>query len=333
MNPLAALDRWYLAPAPALRLATLRVLVGLYGVVWLAGAALPFIAPAFFAPDRFAPVGPVALLDGPLEPMLAVTLWALALLLSPAFMLGWRFRITAPVFAALLVWVTAYRSSWGMIFHTENLLVMHVLVLTFAPAHHGWSLDAGAGRAPRDAPANARYGWAIRVMCVITVAAYVLAGVAKLRAMGWAWADGEVLQSQIAFDNLRKIALGDSHSPLGAWIVQFPALFPPLAWATLVLELGAPLALLGRQAAKAWVLTIWSFHVGVLATMWILFAYPLSGIGFASFFAAERLWETGAARRLPSWARPAPHGVASGFIQRSPGNRAKSASAEHRRRP
>ena len=39
------------------------------------------------------------------------------------------YRVTAPLAALGMLWVTAYRNSWGMVFHTENLLVIHLAVL------------------------------------------------------------------------------------------------------------------------------------------------------------------------------------------------------------
>jgi hypothetical protein len=54
-------------------------------------------------------------------------------------------------------------------------------------------------------------------------------------------------------------------------------------------ELGAPVALLGRRIAAAWAALAWSFHLGVLALMAIAFPYPLLGVAFLPFFRAERL--------------------------------------------
>jgi len=117
----------------------------------------------------------------------------------------------------------------------------------------------------------------------------VLAGVAKLRLTSGGWADGAILRSQVAYDNVRKIELGSVHSPLGAAIVAYAWPFRALSWATLLLELGAPLALFGTRLALVWTLGVWSFHVGVVALMAIGFPYQLSFIAYASFFAVERL--------------------------------------------
>jgi hypothetical protein len=49
-----------------------------------------------------------------------------------------------------------------------------------------------------------------------------------------------------------------------------------------IVELGAPLALLGRRLAYAWIALAWCFHAAVFAVMVVLFPYPLVGIAFAS---------------------------------------------------
>jgi hypothetical protein len=57
---------------------------------------------------------------------------------------------------------------------------------------------------------------------------------------------------------------------------------------TVVVELGAPVALVNRRWATGWTIAAWTFHVGIVALMWISFAYPLSLIAFAPFFRCER---------------------------------------------
>ena len=77
-------------------------------------------------------------------------------------------------------------------------------------------------------------------------------------------------------------------SDIGVSMVRHPALFAPLAVLTLFIELGAPLALAHRRVALAWTLGAWAFHIGVLVTMGITFAYPLSFVPFLAFFRLER---------------------------------------------
>lgn len=288
------LQRWYFAPAPAKRLATLRIGLGLYALVNLIARFGGLTAVANFPASQFAPTGPVDWLAEPLPyaAVLAVTVGAI--LAGFAFVLGWRFRVTGPLFAALFLWVMAYRNSWGMVFHTENLMVLHIAVLGLSPgAADVWAVDAGDGAAPND---DASFGWPIRLLCIVTVLSYTIAAYTKLHASGLSWITSDTLRGLVAHDNLRKIELGDLHSPIGTALVRVRWLFPPLAAGAMAIELLAPLALLGPRIGKCWCAAAWSFHAGVLAVMAILFHYPLSGFGFASFFAVERVGEWVAVR-------------------------------------
>jgi hypothetical protein len=286
--------------APARRLAVARILVGLYASVFVAIRSVHWLDVARLPERRFDPVGVLGALTGPPTPTVIGFLSAATLLAAVAFTLGWRFRLVAPVFAALLLVLTTHGNSWGQILHTENLLVLHVIILAFSPADAAYALGRDG---PVDETPHHDYGWALRIMTLVVVIAYVIAGLAKLRNGGFDWLTGDVLRNQVAHDNLRKILLGDVHSPIGAWLVQFGWLFPPMAIGSVLVELGAPAALLGGRWKAAWAGAAWTFHIGVLALMAILFPYPISGIAFVSMLPVERL-----ADRVAGWraARGAP---------------------------
>jgi hypothetical protein len=285
--------------APAERLAALRILAGAFAGIYVLARLPGFLSPLAQNARSFAPVGAAHLLSAPMPAWALYALLALTLASSVSFVLGWRFRATGPLFAASLLLLTSYRNSFGMIFHTENLFVLHVAVLAFTDSAAAWSFDARQ-RAEPPLP-DRRFGWAIVLLSTVTVVGYLLAGVAKLRVTGASWAVGEVLRNHIAHDNLRKLLLGDGYSPIGGWLLRFPWLFPPFAAVSLALELFAPLALLGRRIGKAFAYAAFSFHLGVLLLMWILFPYPLSTIAFLSFFEPERglLWLRSRVARAP----------------------------------
>lgn len=298
MKALAAFDRYWFAAMPPERLAALRVIVGAFAWIYLVVRGAHLTGYAQFHARNFAPVGVTSWLTDPLSPALVYAIYALTLLVGLGFVAGARYRLSGPLFAAGFLWVTTYRNSWGMIFHTDNLVALHLGALALAPAAEAWSYDARGCEPP---PPHGRFGWAVRSLCCITVASYVLAGIAKLRNAGWVWSDGNILREHVAYDALRKIELGSFHSPVGAWLVEYAWPFQILGVLTLVLELGAPLALLDRRIRTAWVLGIWGFHLGVIALMAITFAYPVSGAAFASFFAVERLGTHPRTRRLARW--------------------------------
>lgn len=286
LSLLTRFDRYWYGPAPAERLAWLRILLGGYALGYLLSRFGALTNVVRFHAVEFVPVGPTTLIGAPLQAPWVFLGVALAIALGTAFFLGFRFRFTGPAFALALLWVTAYRNSWGMKFHVENLMTLHVILLAGSRAADDLSLDAR-----RTSPAiedHGRYGWVMRALCVVTVITYALAGIAKLKLAGGAWLHGDFLRAEMAHDNLRKLELGSTYSPLGAWLVAFSWPFGALAWLTLVLELGAPLALLGGRVALAWAALAWSFHLGVAALMVIIFPYQLFGFAFLPLFAVER---------------------------------------------
>lgn len=280
--------RRFLEPAPPEKLAALRILVVLFGLVYLV-VRLPHLMDlarlADSVPDRFAPVGPLMLLDGPPSRALVQVVLAATLASGVAGLVGWRWRITGPVFAAGVLCLLSFSSSWGQIFHTENLLVIHLAILAFSPAADVWALDAQR-TPPSAAP---RYGWPAQLMVLAVVVAYLLAGWAKIRASGIAWAEGDVLANLVAHDALRKDLVGSSSSPFAALVLEWRWLFTPMAVGSLLVELGAPVALLGGRWRAGWALAAVVFHLGVVMIMGILFPYQLLGVAFAAFITIEKI--------------------------------------------
>lgn len=285
MTAVEWVDRWWMAPGPARLLGLFRVLVGGFGTVYLVVRWPNLVSSTGFEARQFEPVGVVSILEQPVGDWLLYALVVGAIGAGVAFTLGWRFGVSGPVFAVLLLVVLTYRNSWGQVFHTENLLVLHALVLGLSRSADGLSLDARGGTA--DVRGEA-YGWPLRLCGVVTVLAYVIAGMAKLDEAGLGWVTSDALRNQVAYDNLRKELLGDYHAPLGAWLVGHGWVFKPLAMGTLVVELGAPLALLGRRLAIGWAVSAWLFHVGIVATMAILFPYQLLGVAFVPLILGAR---------------------------------------------
>jgi len=277
------IGRWWFADAPAERLAAIRIIVGMFGLVWVLIRLRESHAVAQLPVIHFKPTGVVRLLSAPLDPDIQLVISIATAVLMALFVVGYRFRVLAPVAAVALLWTLTYRNSWGMIFHTENLLVLHVMALSVAPAADAYAI----ARAP-DRPASSGYGWAIKLLIALTALTYVLAGIAKLRIAGMDWIDGEQLRNQIAVDNLRKALFGDSIAPLATQFLEHPSGFTVFSVMTLVLEFGAPITLVGPRLAKYWALAAWGFHLGVVFLMNIWFLYPLLWVAFVPMLPAER---------------------------------------------
>jgi len=292
------IDGWWLRPAPALRPAIVRILVGAYCMVLVGARSVQDIAIVEMAPSRFDPVGIVGVLSRPIDSGLAIAAIVATAALSIAFTVGYRYRFTGPAFALLLLWVTTYRNSWGHVAHGDNLAVLHVLAISIAPAADALSLDARAGRT-RSTGWSAGYGWPLRLMALTTVLTYLLAGWAKIRYGGEAWLGGEAVRLQIAYDALRKARLGGTQSGLAALLLPHAWVFAPAGLGTIIVECGAPLALLNRKLRVAWTLSMWLLHVGIAGIMAISFTYPLSLVAFSPLYRVERI----AARIRRRWRR------------------------------
>lgn len=275
---------WWFAPAPAERLAALRIAIGAYALVYVLIRGPELIAIAQLHRGSFDAIGVTRILSSPLPPGLAITIVAVTVVLLVLFTLGIAYRYVAPACALALLWTLTYRNAWGQPFHTENLVVLHVIALACAPAADAWTLGTPRTGAPTD------YGWAIKLLAALTAATYVIAGIAKLRLAGMAWLDGEQLRNQIAVDNARKVLFGALPSRLAVPLLGHPGWFTGFSIATLVVELGAPLALFDRRIARIWALIAWLFHVGVLALMHIVFPYPLVGVAFLPLLEPERMF-------------------------------------------
>ena len=285
MTAMKRFDAWWLAPAPALRPAILRVLVGLYCLGLFAGRGLEYIGATRLPADRFSPVGIVAILPAPVPSALGIGLVIATALLAVAFTVGFRYRVCGPAFALLLLWVTSYHNSWGHIGHGDNLVVLHVLILAATPAADTLAVDARRGSSTW----SPRYGWPVRLMAVTTVLTYALAGWAKLRYGGIDWLDGDVVRLQVAYDTLRKARFGAPPTGPTLAALEHPWVFAPVAALTVCLELFAPLALLRPRLATPWAIGMWLLHLGIAVLMRIAFTYPLVLIAFAPLFRVERL--------------------------------------------
>ena len=303
------LDAWWFAEGSPERLAALRLIIGGTAVTFLALRFRQYTGIAGTSADLFDPVGPVALLASPIPPWAFEAVLTVTLLAGVAFVLGWRFAWTGPLFGFLFLLVVSYRNSWSMIYHVDNLLVLHVLILGLTRSANTLSLDALGGRSIFDAwdrfvaeegsagrsESDRRgwhweYGYPIRLLCAVTIAIYVLSAIAKLSGpAGLNWALGESLRNQIGFDALRKELLEGGAQPLAFFVFNNLTLGAAIGISAIVLELGAIVALIGERTGRVWVAAAYAMHWGIYAVMGIFFWYQMTGLAFAPFLVSEGL--------------------------------------------
>lgn len=282
----------------------LRILVGAFTLAYLV-IRLPVFLQLTEREQGFDGVGLATLLRGPAPDAVVVGAIALALVSGAAATLGWRHRVTGPVFALAVLALGSYRGSWGQLLHFENIFALHLLIVGLAPAADAWSLDArrrtarghASGREP------AAYGWPIALAGLVVVVTYVITGIAKLRYGGFDWIFGDTLRNHVAYAAARLDLLGGTPSPFARWVVGLPAVWPVAAAFAVAVELAAPVAFVGGRIRTAWVVAAWVLHVAILLLMLIAFPYPLFLVAFAPFYRIERLWT-----ERPAWLRARPSG-------------------------
>ena len=303
------LDGWWFAEGSATRLAALRLIVGLTAVLFLAVRLRQYVSVAGTSADLFDPVGPIVLLSRPIPSAAFEAVMIVTLIVGVGFVLGWRFAWTGPLFALLLLFVVSYRNSWSMIYHVDNVLVLHVLVLALTRSADALSLDAlgrrsifgawdrfvaGAGEPASSGPDRRgwqwEYGYAVRLLYAVTVAVYVLSAIAKLAGpLGLNWALGESLRNQVGFDALRKELLEGGAQPLAYIVFNNVQLAAAIGISAIVLELGSVVALYDERVGRLWAVAAYGMHWGIYAVMGIAFWYQLSGLAFAPFLVSEGL--------------------------------------------
>jgi hypothetical protein len=276
--------RWF-APVPQRRYDLVRMVTFGYAAGWLL-LRFPYIHDVARLPSaRFEPVGVLAPLDSPPARGFVLLVWGVATSACVLATIGRFVRAAAPLGAAGVLLIATLTSSFGQVFHTEHLLVIHVGVLGVA--------------AIVERPSSEPSGWPLNLMMAAVVVTYVEAGIAKLRWSGAGWVSGDVLRNWVAVDNLRKWQVDDLYSPIGGWMAGVGWVWFPIALITLIVELGAPIALLPNRLRYGWIAAAWGFHVGIFALMAITFPYQLVGVAYAAFLPLEA-WERAALEHRPT---------------------------------
>lgn len=304
---------------PAERLAAFRVVLGVFVSSYLVLRSPVFFELGSRSADRFEPIGVFRLIDRPLVGWVNSAMVISGIALAVAAAAGWRFKVVGPLFAIVLLVLSSHRSSWGQLLHFEHLMVLHAFVVGLSPAADAWSLDARRrSRAGRTVDADAggdRYGFPLLVASVVVVTTYVIAGIAKLRYGGTGWVAGDTLRNHVAYSASRLELLGGWASPAAALVIDAGWLLVPMAAVSVLIELVAPVALLGGRWRNGWVIAAWLMHAGIYALMLVGFPSPLFLVAFAPLFALERWW-----RRLVVARADLPFGRWS--VRRGPADRA-----------
>jgi len=176
--------------------------------------------------------------------------------------LGWRERATFAVAWASLLVLDGCWASRGKVQHNLIPLLLVGAVLACAPTRLRWTDERRA----------AAYGWPVRTSIVVVTGIYFLTGFQKVVSSGPAW---------VLSDNLRNVMYSAAllgHAPtntVSLSIADRPWLAHLVALVTIVIELGAVVALVRPRARVAYVMAVAVLPLGVYVThglnysMWV----------------------------------------------------------------
>ena len=272
--------------AKPVRPAVIRVGVGAYSAVHNLSRRKMFRDLHRQDESRFKPVGMVKVLKKPLPPKVADAIFDVAQVVNVATTAGIAHKVTGPLNAALQLWVYSYRNSWGMIFHSDNGMIMHQAVLGLSPSADALSVDSLIRERTLSPDRFSRvYGGIPFAMNIAPTAVYFLSGVAKVRSpMGWKWAGGRALREQVAADAIRKEVFGAKAPETAEHVWKAGDKVGVLAAGALAIELGAPIALLHPKLGRAFSLAALSMHWGIYLVMGIKFRYYMTGVGYLPYW-------------------------------------------------
>lgn len=284
MSPLSAIDRRLLALVPAARVHRLRTALAL--VIGARLVLTDYRVVADLPADLFSPPWFLAWLGAPPQATVvgAVQLVGLA---AVAAVVAVRGRSAAPFAAVWVVLVVlgGLQTSAGKVMHNDVLLV-----LAAAPFAVPTLMVDGTGRFVA--------GWQHRTAMALVALGYLLAGLAKLRHSGLAWAFS---------DNLRWVLYSGARSSrsLLPGVARFVAdqlwLTIVVAAATLVTEILFPLGLVWARARVVVVAAAVALHVGV---------FLLLGLDYSTWMAVVVVlflpWQPWLERRLDATTAYAP---------------------------
>lgn len=238
---------WFREESPV-SLALLRiVLFGLLFFYYLPADYRPLGDPSL-APF-WRPVFPLLLI--PLPTVSSETLalmqvaWKLSLLLACIGLMTRLATLSAFLIGSYLI---AIAQSYAVMSHVDAAIPLVLGVMAAARCNHALALDRRVFRRPA-MPPSGDYRWPLQATRLITVFVLFNGGVSKLRHSGLEWAFSENL-SIVMLQNQHYYT---PHPPLTTWGVDLAPIVwftQMLAFGTLLIELGMPLALVSDLARR-----------------------------------------------------------------------------------
>lgn len=268
---MSLVQRWqafWFPAVPVRRLAVFRIVMTTYALfdIWLVSG---FISRYSRVDDEFYKALAILQPFPRLGPALTSAVYAVLVVSLALALVGCFTRTALWIAAPLYLWWWGTYYSFGAVHHGRITAVAALFVLAVAPSGGAYSVDSWRARrraASLGAPASAAgrdelAGWALRVMMVLVVGAYLLAAYSKLRVTGPGWVKGGALEAVMIKNG----------TPAAMLLVRHLWLVYAMAALTLVLEGTAWLLFFRGRIRDVYVLAAVLFHIGTLLVLNISF--------------------------------------------------------------
>ncbi len=164
------------------------------------------------------------------------------------------------------LYVVGLGQNFGKVAHPEHVSLLLLGVLACSRAGDALSLDAWWRRRRGLAPAPAQsgeYRWPLRCAWLVMVLMFLGAGISKLRFGGLEWIFSDSFSNLLIVHHYRKPDLPG----IGLWLAERRGLAQAAAFASVALELLAPLALLHRRLRLLLVPGLFLMQLGIALLM------------------------------------------------------------------
>lgn len=281
---IAAWEQHWFRPGSLLDLAMARIVLA--AILLYLNGGMRFLTVGLAPPELWEPLPWIAAL-GIEQPTVKELLvvgrlnrWTLV-----AALLGFLTPVALSLAFVLQLFQEGLLNCFGKVSHGTIPLLYALLCFALAPCARTLSIDAllrrawqsSRGRPPEPSATSAFATWPFELILVELTAYYFLAGFAKVRASGLAWADGHTLQYYLL----------EKATPAGLWLAEHLWLCALVSALVLAFELAAPLAVVWRRFRPLFFLGGISFHLGTTVFLNIQF-WPVYAL-YALFIPWSRL--------------------------------------------
>jgi hypothetical protein len=289
---LAWCDHWF-APAPLVNLAGARIILAV--IVFALNDPLRLLFLGTVPPSLWVPAPFVGWIGLP-RPNGELVGWVLqaSRMTLPFVALGVLTPVALAVALCLQLVLEGWLNSLGKVAHATIPLLYAMLFLALSPCGAALSGDRllkvgwtrARGRVARDNSTSIYARWPLELVYVELAAFYFLAGLAKLRGSGFAWADGWTLQFHLL----------EKQAPAGLWLAQDLVLCSILSGLVLAFELTFPVGIVFRRVRPMYLIGGLLFHLGTTVFLRVDF-WPVAAL-YALFIPWSRVGSSKARLRM-----------------------------------